>query len=746
MYDGTIAVYGATLDVALDTNNNPTDAFGDYYNDIPSNLNVTPSVNFQTIMNAVLNDLGTTGLSVSPTSGERIIYKDASGVYHVAIVLSLFTLDNTQWMYIVDLHDASILRKFTAQSADFVSGWGAVYVDDATGSGNFLLCSEGYCVASLDWLAGGGVKECCTGGSNCWFGAQKALIGRFINILEPSVWSTCPTTGVPTESVPWNSANNYIYSPTEQPQFDEVNTYYNVTKAAEYYLNNYGFQLSGFSNAPQLQVAINDPSSCGCGCTGVNNDCGSFQSVCDFFGYTQDLYMNFPPSNPSCGDTMEQFSTAFHEYNHAVVYSINGLENDINTPYSEGMAQFYACFYPADLGYRYNQCVDHGDPNYLYPYDVNYISSQFGPAGNVHSMALVWDEPLERLRSWSMGMNSSPQIIYDDTFNAIPRIGKGEDIRQGLAAMLAAEDNKQTPYWGFEDNYYNILASFAWSGIRIPSYTVNGQQTNANSIVIAGKLTTAPFSGNPNNPNVPLKAVQPLLSINYQTSSSSEFPYEYAYFDTFVGNGADSVLLISPDPSLLANQNVWNAAAQTTQSIIYGCAFVCATQRDAATCMSQCLANQNLQSSLRGYVPGYPNVYYVYTQYGSTDDLSAATICSPDKVCGQTLQNNDHNKGIYNNLHRTISIRLNDVSGIAASSNPLSFGKLYYRLMTQDTSGNWISSATRGEQWMLIWSPNPTNGGCTIAYDKGNSWLIETIFLLLAVIIFLEVAKYAKRH
>ncbi|MGB9736537.1 MAG: hypothetical protein ACP5JP_09910 [bacterium] len=84
------------------------------------------------------------------------------------------------------------------------------------------------------------------------------------------------------------------------------------------------------------------------------------------------------------------------------------------------------------------------------------------------------------------------------------------------------------------------------------------------------------------------------------------------------------------------------------------------------------------------------------------------------------------------------------MSNLAVSQNPLSFPKLYYRLMTQDISGNWISSATRGEQWMLIWSPNPTNGGCTIASDKDNSWLIETIFLLLAVTILLEVAKYAK--
>jgi hypothetical protein len=316
--------------------------------------------------------------------------------------------------------------------------------------------------------------------------------------------------------------------------------------------------------------------------------------------------------------------------------------------------------------------------------------------------------------------------------------------------MLAAEDNKETPYWGFEDNYYNILASFAWEGIRIPSYTVDGNQTSVNSIVIGGIIKNTGRCADivyppyiTVSPPPSCAGVQPLLSVNYSTSS--DFPDEKVSFDTFVGNGADSVLLISPDPSLLANQNMWNAAAQTPQSILYGCAFVCATQRDSATCMSQCLTNQNLQSSLRGYVPGYPNVYYVYTLYGPTDDIPAATPCNTG-TCGQSLQKNDHNNGIYNNLHRTISIRLGDMSGIAVSSNPLSFGKLYYRLMTQDTSGNWISSATRGEQWMLIWSPNPTNGGCTIAYDKDNSWLIETVFLLLAVTILLEVVKNAKRH
>ena len=340
---------------------------------------------------------------------------------------------------------------------------------------------------------------------------------------------------------------------------------------------------------------------------------------------------------------------------------------------------------------------------------------------------------IERLQLWSIGMHSSPQIIYDDTFNAIPRIGKGDNIQNGLAAMLAAEDNKQTPYWGFEDNYYNILASFAWNGIRIPGYTVNGQQTNTNSIVIAGKLTTSPFSGNVSS------AVQPLLSINYQTSSA--FPDEQVSFDTFVGNGADSVLLISPNPSLLANPDVWNTAVQIPQSIIYGCAFVCVTQRDPATCISQCLANQHLQNYLRGYVPaGYPDVYYVYTIYGPQDDLPAGT------TGGQEAQERDHENGIYNNLHRTISIRLGAMSEIAVSQNPLSFPKLYYRLMTQDTSGNWVSSATRGEQCMLIWSPNPTNGGCTIASDKDNSWWIETIFILLAVSILLKGAGYAKRH
>ncbi|MGB9736536.1 MAG: hypothetical protein ACPL1H_09960, partial [bacterium] len=124
----------------------------------------------------------------------------------------------------------------------------------------------------------------------------------------------------------------------------------------------------------------------------------------------------------------------------------------------------------------------------------------------------------------STGAKAHFTVLAGSAINQYTRIGKGEDIRQGLTAMLAAEDNKQLNYLGFEDNYYNILASFAWNGIRIPGYTVNGQQTNANSIVIAGKLTTPPFSGNLSS------AVQPLLSINYQTSS--DFPDEQVSFDT----------------------------------------------------------------------------------------------------------------------------------------------------------------------------------------------------------------------
>ncbi len=680
MYDSTIRVYGATLDVALDTNNNPTDVFGDYYNDIPSNLDINPSVDFQTIMNAVLNDLGVTGLSVSPTSGERIIYKDDSGVYHVAIELNLVTLDGTPWVYVVDLHNASILYKNETQSAGYLTGLGNVFVDRP---GGYSPCgsseAETGCAEPLNWLANGGKKDCPTSFILPNYSFIKALTGRYSDITDDYASACCGPNCSSNVEVPYNSSNLYIYSYNPYGDsmtnhlLDEVNAYYNETRAAEYYLHNYGFELSHQNNHPLVAATINHKLGgfLGMMMDSVKNNCGSWQWACDLVGDSKsiDYHIYIAPGNADYFDLM------FHEYNHAVVHDINGGDDlSINDPYSEGMAQFYACFYPDDLGYilHGNQCVNLSDPNYLYPYDVNYIPD-YTP-GDVHSMALVWDEPLERLRTWSIAMHISPQIIYDDTFNAFPRIGNGGDIRQGLAAMLAAEDNKQTPYWGFEDNYYNILASFAWNGIRIPSYTVNGQQTNANSIVIAGKLTTPPFSGNVSS------AVQPLLSINYQTSS--DFPDEQVSFDTFVGNGADSVLLISPDPSLLANQNVWNAAMSTVNVNALVCAF----------CKVDQLPNCPCPPATSGYVNGYPNVYYVFTQYSTTDDLPAGT------PGGQTEQHTDHDNGIYNNLHKTISIRLGDMSGIAASSNPLSFGKLYYRLMTQDTSGNWVSSATRGEQ------------------------------------------------
>ena len=471
MYNGTIRVYDAVLNVGLDSNDDPTDIFGNYYNDIPAGLVITPSVDFMTIMNAVVNDLGTTSLSVSPTSGERIIYKDSSGIYHVAIELHLVTLNNTPWVYIVDLHDASILYKHKTQGEDYVVGRGNVFVDQP---GGYSPCGDAGkysgCVEPLDWLLAGGRNDCNCTLSNVFrscFPFLKALSGRYSDIADDFASACCGPNCSSSIEVPYNSSNSYMYSFDKSAYynnnyaanhlFDEVNAYYNETRAAEYYLNQYGFELSHQYGHPLVSATINHALSGGENglfTDNVTGDCslvGLPQWTCDLAGISESINYHIYISPGSADD----FYLMFHEYNHAVVYDINGGDTlSINSPYLEGMAQFYACFYPADLGYYSNQCI-YNYRNFIYPYDVDYIASDFGPAGDVHSMALVWDEPLERLRLWSTGMHSSPQIIYDDTFNAIPRIGKGDNIQNGLAAMLAAEDNKQTPYWGFEDNYYH---------------------------------------------------------------------------------------------------------------------------------------------------------------------------------------------------------------------------------------------------------------------------------------------------
>ncbi|MCL5278165.1 MAG: hypothetical protein M1517_10400 [Deltaproteobacteria bacterium] len=196
MYDNSVRVYGAVLNVSLDTDNNPTDIFGDYYNDIPAGLDLAPSVDFQAIMSTILNDLGVNGLQVSPPSGERVIYKDNSGVYHVAVVLSLVTLDNVPWMYIVDLHSGAIPYKYKTQSADYVTGQGNVYVDNPQ---NVYSPCGGYSIVTLRL----GDMSCIAASSSpLSFGK---LYYRLVTYYADEGWITSATTH--------GEQSIFIYSP-----------------------------------------------------------------------------------------------------------------------------------------------------------------------------------------------------------------------------------------------------------------------------------------------------------------------------------------------------------------------------------------------------------------------------------------------------------------------------------------------------------------------------------------------------
>jgi len=703
VYDNRIRVYGAVLNVSLDTDNNPTDIFGDYYNDIPAGLVITPTVDFPTVMSVILDDLGITGLKVSPTSGERVIYKDNSGVYHVAIVLSLVTMDNTPWMYIVDLHNGAILYKYKTRSADYVTGQGRIFVGS--------LCNNtiyrGACEEPLDWMLNGGEMICCGGETSVRICYNKALTGKYANIDDLSI-SECGLL-VPT-LVRYNSAHIYDFVPlgNELSQFDEVNAYYNITKSAEYYLNHYGFELSHQDGHPVIPVTINDTSliplnDAALTTDYIENNCGNWQWFCDFFGYTKSIkyHISFAP------DYADNFAVAFHEYNHAVV---DDITNSLYTTdyYMEGMAQFYANFLTLDNGYLSHDSTysDTWLNYYLYPYDYGYLycsmpdtfpsCSGFQP--EPHYDGFIWEQPLLRLRQWEINISGHPQIIYDDTFNAIYRIGSSFSFEKGLVAMLAAEDNKSNVL-GFEHEYYNILASFAWEGIRIPAYTLNGQPTTTNLLVIGGQCASKNASGN-------CTSVKPLLAVNYR--DSSDFNNEHIYFDEFSGRGTYTIILLSPNAQSLSDENIWDEAFHDSYS------------GNTQGCLSSA------------------QVYYADTFFHSADDLQAGTSG------GRTLQAQEHAKGIYNNLHKTVALRLGDMSCIAASSSPLSFGKLYYRLVTYYADEGWITSATHGEQSILIYSPNPAGGGCTIAQGEGHSRLFEFLFVGFIIIIFIKMVRYAK--
>jgi len=105
---------------------------------------------------------------------------------------------------------------------------------------------------------------------------------------------------------------------TNSAGFDEVNVYYHVDKFRFNFINGFGF--NGFA---QIEAIVNQPGE------GANFNFGR---------------LNFFHSNPSLPDFAREAKVIYHEYTHAVVNAINGLESPSNESggINEGLADYFA--------------------------------------------------------------------------------------------------------------------------------------------------------------------------------------------------------------------------------------------------------------------------------------------------------------------------------------------------------------------------------------------------------------------
>lgn len=501
-------VFKAILTVSLDDQGNPTDIFGDYFNDIPGDLPTMPTIDFPTGLQIALSDQNAQASDlIRPATSELYIFRDSQRKYHLAgmINLSLPEEKGGFWLYIIDTQNGSILIKTQLRLSNYITGNGSAY--EACGNG--VLSSS----VPLDYLIDGG---------HCQFGICNALYGKYAGIVD----NLLPFK----DRVLWNASNAYYFNPdspdtNEQLRFNEVNAYYNITRSAQYYLNRYGYELDKQSGAPYTEIQVNKPNSDWSGHTSIEgtNSCwidhALWGSSCSG-GFSVDIYLYMdPPTTPPYIYYSRDLETAFHEYNHAVHYNLGGFWRWGHTEaYDEGDAQFYGAFKLLDME---SSCPYFGGiVPFVYPFDYDKVPCGRLPAGDSHCNGLFWTSPLLRMRQWAVDNGGNTGPVYDNAFHAIPRIGLSFDFHKGLLALLAAEDNTRR---GTKVFFYDTLASFAQNGIQAPD--------------VFGKTTGI--------------AIVRSKNYIYDFESSSDLGQNEIAFEIFAGSNTVYELKIATDPSLL---------------------------------------------------------------------------------------------------------------------------------------------------------------------------------------------------
>lgn len=352
-------------------------ANGHYYPNIDLSTNATLSPG--QAVNIAKEDLKASALSDEKTKADLVIYpvnNEARLSYKTRVVTEHPFSD---WMYIVDAHDGSILEKYSMVSNVLtVIGKGDVYPQHP---GNSVLTNK-----DLYGLNGNG-----------------RLDGTYVKVYNDK------------GSEAYSSSHTFEYSPSNT-HFDEVSLYYHTDNVRRHY-----FEALDEDN--DLFGKLNAHAHSNYTCPGgSNNSC--FSSGAIYFGDNFNL--------------AKEDKVVHHEYSHAIINDINSgilSGNGEQASINEGLADFFAGSFtsrPKILEYAkpfYQR--DMSNP-YISTYSQYLNQSPDENEGGEFFSSILWD-----IRSAIGG--SGPSITDFLVYDALYWVSGSPDFEEYREAMRTAD-------------------------------------------------------------------------------------------------------------------------------------------------------------------------------------------------------------------------------------------------------------------------------------------------------------------
>jgi len=318
-----IPVYGAKYIITTEPNGNILSAKGRYY-PVAIYSSTTASLNKDEAFNRAKNDFGNSKKLKLFRSNLFIL--PHNGKFRLAWKLDISTeTPGDSWMYCVDANNGEVLKK-QKESSDAVETDRPDYKPSVSVEKvNSTMIQPSPNSAELFGEVNGLGNIYETYPLQNEFGLSTGVTLPRMSDATGYVIGTYADVDNSAVSRANNIAHDYTGISIENPQFDEVNVYYHMDKFRWEYINKFNF--TGFT---QLKALVNLPGE-----------------GAQFNNLSSPISIQFDHSDPTLPHYAREAKIIYHEYTHAVVYTINGLLSWPNEAggINEGLADYFAGSY-----------------------------------------------------------------------------------------------------------------------------------------------------------------------------------------------------------------------------------------------------------------------------------------------------------------------------------------------------------------------------------------------------------------